>query len=615
MNDNLIEYQVLDDETYDYLLTLDGVESMENIEIPPYEPWIEQLLEYYLRVVYDKSTDYNASVVQDVLDKLNDMIDEKFNTTNFNHNNYPVVNLDGYQFAHFESGTYFFKGTTWFFDEIPQTSRIWVGDYETAKEYLRRYFTGTLAYRTKESVRSFILGKENLDKLHEDNETPESIKQIIELAFGIGISLEEQIRRTQKPVWIHKKRECIPGLSVTRYNVHWPRFRHAQHELFDYIEKRFSCQSTLLPPLASPFVICIMCEITLQPEILEIDKDHPLSWTTWPFDDKVRHVKHLTSAAFCNKNKQFRVVNWLDSFDHLDFYTTDILSVNVHFFVSIVEHLKGQPMIDLFIDFVNKVRPVILTMQEVPKSEMSQIKRRLGYDRAVFAKNGAQDDNLGIALFTNLSGRIRTNTWRYDKWRSSIQLDIGGKRLLFIHGPIGQSYFKRSGLHREKFYPMVKKNRALRNKFIADIIETEADFVVGDWNMLPAETWHLDQLALAEYQTDQQEEYTSINGVKVDWAWFKTGASGRTHVYNWPYSDHRPIGFTFDRKPWTKKIKGGEDEFADEFADLFSAISAVIIVMLISVVLIISSCISSCVSSFVSTTICMFNNVNDDDVH
>ena len=70
---------------------------------------------------------------------------------------------------------------------------------------------------------------------------------------------------------------------------------------------------------------------------------------------------------------------------------------------------------------------------------------------------------------------------------------------------------------------------------------------------------------------------TSLNDVKVDWTWHKPHIKGKSHVYNWWESDHRPIGFTFDG------VKGGG--VSDNIGNKNIIIILIVLIMIIIILL------------------------------
>jgi hypothetical protein len=107
-------------------------------------------------------------------------------------------------------------------------------------------------------------------------------------------------------------------------------------------------------------------------------------------------------------------------------------------------------------------------------------------------------------------------------------------------------------------------NVKLHETFLTDIIQHKPDFIIGDFNIVPVQKQLLNILCNAGYKTESNDESTSIHDVKIDWAWYKPELNGKIIVYDLHLSDHRPIGFTFNKwdalNKWSDNItQNGND--------------------------------------------------------
>lgn len=611
----MIRHATIPEEEYNIISKMEGVEIYNSeepevtIEVKE-DPQTELVYNYYKKISETDLSDENLQFMQNMIDKFRIMRDSGENIA---YESVPIVELEGYQFKEFDTQTTLYKGLVWFYDQLPKTpQRMWLGNLAIMEIYLRIYHAGILAYKPRKPMRSFILNKQNTVKLYEAPETPANIKHILSIVFGAGVTFVEQARMAPKPLELEKNCLCYPTAEHTAYLSMRKGFRFLQQDLFEYIEQRFNCRSTYLPIQTSPFYACALCEITVWSDELEIDYQSEYCWTTWPLNDKIKRVKHIL-PYFSFKNTNMRMVRWFSTFD-TDYYTTaDILSINVHMLQSTVD-IDANEMIEKMNTMVRRIAPKILCLQECPKTAAETIRKRLGYQRMLYAKNGSRNDAMVLVCYTNIPCAMRHIDKKYDLWRSMISVAHGGKKFLFVHGPIGTQYFNPKLMDKKSFYDAFAHNLKLRSAFIDDVIAEKPDFVIGDMNMLPIEQWHISALEAAGYDTDDRQTPTSINAVKVDWAWYQPAMSGKTIVYPWIFTDHRPVGFLFDKQVIhnTQQKKhggvqhkhGGVQHMNDNVQHMNDSTGYKYIADL---VLIIAACIICVILSSVYAIQCLFN--------
>lgn len=525
-----MKFNLVSEEDIDRLSKLPGVLTEKSYEPPEHDAKVESLRSFYIEKVKPSPRDENSKII---LGKI-----EKAISTPENLFIGDLQNENGYEISIHPVGTLFYKALVWFFDSVSPEKRVWVGSVQVAGEYLRGYFAGIVAYRATKPVRMFRMNNNNMKKLYEDESTPNHIKQLIEDIFGIGISLEDRIRKKSPPTWIVQSVDCTEHAEISNYGaLDKSKFRNTQHTLIEYIEQQFNCNSTILPPLVGPILGCMAEEITILTSDIEIDRDNEYSWMNWGLHD-VDSVKHFKINEKYN-NMNFKLVRWLKEHSTPTTTQCDVLSINVHMFVPVVEaDMKAE-----FIKYIKTINPKILAVQEIPKHDVGEIARACGYKYHWSVNNGSYNDSMKLAVYSRYPAKVKIIEKNYDKKRGMIVLRIGARKLLFTHGPIGKSYMRGRKLdYLEVFYEKYYKNKKLQDTYVDDLLKIEPDLIIGDLNILPQndQSHKFEELGYKTYDIDTP---TSIHDVKVDWVWTKL--DGTQRIYNWIYSDHRPIGFDF----------------------------------------------------------------------
>jgi hypothetical protein len=520
-------------EKYDVLLGAEHTEAAFTGELG-------ELYKFYESKVYPYGRDKNSKLLMNVIAKgledptiMENMVTDKFYE-------------DGYELGMFQPGLLFYKSITWFFDSMPPVDRIWVGNLRIAAGYLPGYFVGLAVYKVIEAARVFIFSRANLDRLYVD--CPPDVKFALEDAYGTGISTEEKIRRKRRKkvlVWQHFT--CDDNAEPINFATSQvSTFSKSQHILMNYVEQRFGCGATMLPKHANVFKKCVDGEITIQPRFLEIDAANEFYWKNYGYEN-IEKVKDLALYKDFN-NINFKAVRWLEHHADLNHEYSQILSVNVHMFMSVLDTIDRDKMMDIFIEYLANIKAKYVAIQEFPASCLTDFTKRCGYDHHYSVPNGYKLASL-LVLLSNKPLNVRKIDAVYDQNRGSLLAKIEGCKVLVTHAPIGEYYVRNTRLaYPELFEHAYETNKKMRGEFLNDIIAYSPDIIMGDLNMTPADKYHIGILESSGYVTPASDEYTSFHDVKVDWVWHKPHISGKHVVYDWHYSDHRPIGFTIEKR-------------------------------------------------------------------
>lgn len=525
--------------------------------IPPPNETIDALMNFYkTKVEPFPSRDENAKILIKIMEEIEKEPDERYEAN--------IMSENGYDISVLPRGTLLYKGLTWFYDSVYADNRIWLGNIKTAGIYLNSYFAGMLAYRTNKPTRMFILNPKNILKLSQ--EAPPAIQQLCREIFGVGITLKEKIMMKHRPpVWLRPEKECTDDAVISLYSVNNPStFRITQHMLFEYVEKTFNCVGTVLSNLVSPLQGCVPQEITLKADTLDIDYNNKWSWMNWGLKD-VNEVRMIEpTAKFINMN--FNVVRWFADVIHngLDTTHVDILSINVHYLDSVVKNISKEQMYLNLVTFIKQVDPIFLTIQELPREYVTRLQTDCNYVKSFWVPNGMNNSDMVLAVFTKKHCKPTLIRKRYDRNRGSIILETNHNKILFTHAPCGKNYIRGNRiLYPNDFYEAYFYNTKLRSQFFHDILKYQPDMVIGDLNFLPINS-ELSIFENAGYKYNHDNTPTSIHDVKVDWVFYKPQLMGKQHIFNWYESDHRPIGFTFDKfnlnHPVVNKYGGSDDD-------------------------------------------------------
>lgn len=226
-----------------------------------------------------------------------------------------VTNRKGLKVLRLPKGTVLFKGTRYFNEtkldpsgnEIPF---MWVGSPLVATTYAERFHGAIMVYRTNVIVDLLLLNAPNCQKmydmtpwnLHENAEfSDENVLQTkyrtaLELKFGVGISLTEQIKRVRAlksevdqpenpPIMYFQTRrlsrftycdypEKTRGFGNMKNDVNVARFVYTRR-------KELGVDGWFSPETYSAFHCALTEEVLIFPTCVDILPNHPLFWKHW----------------------------------------------------------------------------------------------------------------------------------------------------------------------------------------------------------------------------------------------------------------------------------------------------------------------------------------------
>jgi hypothetical protein len=573
-----------------------------DIHINLQDEQFRQLYEYYVNVTAKKALDHNSTIFLEYLERVRQ----------YPHNiPYSIKEIDGYQYGIFQPDTEVFSVPRDFSDMVSDT--IKTTDAASAVRLLERRWTGMQVFRTKEEIKAFLINMQNLEKLYQHithnthNTDSENVKadtnaeliDILERDFGIAISLEDQINRLGV-VRLFDRSKC-PDQSAQK--TRYIKFAN-KIPLVSYITQHFKCTSHIFPALMSPFIGYSDSVYVFTAEQLERCTLHPLDMSNIAYDAAVEKIKHF---KFKYENYNFRVVNWLQSYDtymNIARHKCDIIAMNVHAFEPIIYGMRVVEMLDVVVAYIKHMAPKTVALLEVPRWSLDRLKELPDYKYKLHTPNGMKGNGLNILVMTNETHDMRVVEMYFKVQRNAIMLTKNnGEKLLFVHGPISKSLFEDNILiDPAEAYVAYKFSERDRRAFIEKVIAEQPNLIIGDLNMTPAETWHLEQFTSAGYTIGKQNQPTSVFGTIVDYAVYK-GIDGVVHLLDFPFSDHRPIGFTFEKNS-TNVVHGGHSLTAPVITPTsqITPIISIICIVIIFLMFIIYSV-------YVGTTNLLYNNI------
>jgi hypothetical protein len=536
------QYELLTDKEYEMLSKKYNVMRTDDENIYAKNPKIEKIYDYYTELLKLKDLDEDCK-------KINKIVTEGIKMEPYNYKDRVVVE-DGYRFLYIDKGSVFYKSLTWWYDSIPNTKRTWCAMLDTASMYLKFYYIGMIAYKTLKKTKIFLLDEANLTKLVKDG-CPTNISDMIKDMFGSTMTLDERVKYMtniiKKPILLYKSYECDKNAEKTLFGISNPfTYYGKQHDLYDYIEERFKCDGTIFGPAVTPLKNCQKIEITFSTNLLEIDKDNKYNWMNWNLNN-VKEIRHFNLDVFGRKfsNRNNALYYWMKTYKNLDYSYSDILSINVSEFDFIIK-MPLEKAAEELISYINKIKPKILALQELPTQFVNKIRTRCNFKQSYMVDNGSYYGRV-LAVFTRKFVPAASIKKTYDKKCGSIMLLINNKKLLFVNGPISRGYINYNGnVYRENLYKSFVKNNANQESFLRDDLSQKPDFIIGDFNICHVEP-SFDILRKAGFKTDMNDTATNMRGDRTAWAWYKPELSGEFKIYNWHQCIHRPIGYKFDK--------------------------------------------------------------------
>lgn len=528
-------------------------------------PIAQKVYDFYEDITSIKSDTKNEKIVYDILGEIRKY---KYITPD----PYKIyVDEHNFEYMIAEKDLKIYKATHWYFSNIPKNRRMWAARLDLALfKWFKFYMAGIIAYKFKENCKVFILSPENLKKLYDV--APEDIKSICKNIYGVGREKAEIINDS-KNKYINDKFNCHISAIETNFYTEAKSNLLIDHQnaVMDYIENKYGYKVTLTPNMYNMKYGCNSEEFTIDDRVVEIDRDNPFYWANWNLDIPKKIIDTVPVTYYPNLN--FKLVDWLSKLDNKFTVQSDIISINVHSFISAYENIDEKTMIKKLLDFLSQTKPTILVCQEFPFENIDYFIKKYKPKCYLSVPNGTtNEEDLRLLVCSTIDLTINpVNTINEPLndliiFRQSIMVNYNNKKILFTHGPIGELYIYRKKFDDdiEFFNKLYKKNTQMRLDFYTDILKLEPDMVIGDLNFLSVNE---EELSLFKNYLHDNIGNTSIYGVNPDWIFYKPHIKGTTTVYNWNYSDHLPIGYKFN-------IKSGG-------AEAFNWISIIVIIILI----------------------------------
>lgn len=488
----------------------------------------------------------NYAVFLRVMREINRQVESK---EYVNYDQYPIERIDGYDFLIFDKGAIFYKSLTWFFDTTSQNNRMWVGDLRVVYQYLRMYQVGLMVYQAKEKTPAFIMSDANLATMYHENETPENIREILRWMFGIDVDIAQQVEYLKRPLWLNSRTVCDADADVRRYAA-GPKgiFRDFQHELFEYIERRFNCVATYLRPTTGPFFYCNPAEVTIQPVAVEQLTQHPLSWTSYGYVDITQYKKYVPRNIY---NTKFRVLQWLEESCMVYENKTSrdcptpkssVICVDVQQFKSIFEGITIQQMINSLAYYVQRWSPKLLMCVNIPAEYTKQLKNTLGYRHHVSVYNGAWDKSIEMAIYYNDHMKYTIHKYKDRIYSNFITAEFMGYKVAFVAALMAPLYTTDIG-YNDAFKEKYTKNREKYARFIRAVLDSAPVVIVGQFPSLDVYSTITQMLEDVDYTAKRSS--TNIDHFQSHWIWHKSGMEIEQCIYPWSMAKIRPIGFKF----------------------------------------------------------------------
>lgn len=487
------------------------------------------------------------------------------------------VDADGYQFVSIPVGTKFYKGTPWFYRDLDTgkpDQQIWCGNRFIAMTYTLSYFGGMMVFRTRAPLRLFLLNRRNTERLLADPELPQAVRKAVEAWFGVHQSLYNRVLHVarangtpESPAWVYRDFvgvEEARGEIMPTANIH-NTLRESQHTVINYCSRRFgSSTGTLLPPHISPFRKAPNHEeVTLPPSVVEVLHDDPWSWETWGLNmARIAGPRGEFKAMEAIRNFCFRLSDWwlrpwapLAPPDVAG--SRGLLTWNLHGLRSVNELVSEAEMLRRVAELVDRVRPDVLVLQEVPRDRWRSIMKQCQFQGGFAVQNGGP--NLQLVALTRRPAQFQEIRWREpqvmargrDDVRGSILVRYQGLNIVAVHLAIGFRYGKRNLLaYPDEFAAKYPQNVARRCRQLEPLLAHRAHVIVGDMNfqredpeadLVREKGYRFDTELEAELDAGFVVEATTIHGTKVDHVATAPGVHAQTQVLFNGESDHRPL--------------------------------------------------------------------------
>lgn len=521
---------------------------------------------------------------------------ERYSTFNFEEEYYDrigehIMMADGYEYILLPTGTIFYKGVKYFYEDMIKNKHFWCASKKTACEYAKPYFGSICVYRVENPVKLFILNDNNLNKLCDNHP---SIKNIVVGLYGLNLEFNEykSMICEYKPAWCNSLWFCNEH-RVSRDNfikTKYPASINNCWEFHDALYDLMPLQGTILPYHISCFNQDHSEEINLNTfnNKIEMIKDTPLFWKNWNID--LPPINKFMLNERYPRNYNFKVFDWYNKphhnnitygYDKIDIPEKNnyrILSYNIRELTSANALHSSDELLNALNSIIEKVDPDILFLMEVPYSLVTKIGR--GYHR-VYTPNGSNyQKGMQLLVVTKKQIYSRIIEYKYKaKFRNSILLDFESTKIICTHLEIGERYESlRCFAPISEFTEKYKINYEARMGQLGLLVKASPDIIVGDFN------FSIDDKEITNLKNYKYNDQgiTSIHGTKVDFAFYGDRITGREYILEYYESDHKPLIFDFYVKK-SKTYTGGTKECRSQnyTAVLFSIIVSIILMIII----------------------------------
>ena len=489
---------------------------------------------------------------------------------------------DGNNFI-FEKGNYLYKGTKYFYtpaddkkfsDSLPFG---YYGDEIIAYGYAKRYSGGLQVYELKKDLRLFnitndanmcmlidLINKEfkkgKADDIFFDKITYKEFYKAIKVKYGVGINKYYQAYNISKytkfsEMWLYE-----PIYEIEQYRNNFDKSYTGWYFGSGFIDRVCARGIMLLMQdkfdgisaksgFYTPFLPIQGIEIIIwkQSEVLERKPNHEY--------DSMQFVKKLKFDPFkinfdinlANKNKNFRMINYY--LNHkLDLSKTNIdskekgirvMSLNVHNFKSINMDDKPIDILQTILNICSHLSIDICCLQEyytdieIKSDKYSYIKDISHVGLVVIYKKDLPIENISSFKLPNQK--------YLDERRFGLMFELNSKKFIVTHLEVGKRFFDRSGslLYPDELYKIIKINYNIRVEQLKRILETNPDYIIGDFNFNNLDDEYKFMTKEHSYTTGLVD-YTTPFGKQVDFIFAKQPYKYFTKI-NFNYSDHLPI--------------------------------------------------------------------------
>ena len=490
--------------------------------------------------------------------------------------------VDGNNFI-FEKGSHLYKGTKYFYypkDEkhfLKDMSFGYYGDIYTSYFYARRYSGGLQVYKVTKDLKLFnVTNDKNIymilnlikneckkgktDKIFFNKTTYKDFYVAIKLKYGVGINKYFQAYTISKytkfnDLWLYEPLTEEINKYRNNYDKSYTGWyygadnidRICAHGIMLLIKDKFDGISGKTG-FYSPFVSITNTEIIIwnQSDVLKRRPNNKY--------DSMQFIKKLHFDPFkinfdinySIKNENFRIINFyvnhqldLSKIIKSEPQNIIIMSLNVHNFNSINIDDKPLDILQNILNICDHYNIDLCCLQE--------------YYRNIEIKSNTYEyikdpSHIGLVLIykkklplMNINSFILPNLKYLDQFRFGLEFKLYEKKYVITHLEIGKQIFDRSGslLFVTDLYKVIKLNYNIRINQLKRILETNPDYIIGDFNFNKLDNEYKFLTETNSYTTGLVD-YTTPFGKQVDFIFAKKPYSYFTKI-NFKYSDHLPV--------------------------------------------------------------------------